>query len=136
MYQELKKFAKEQKYFHLHRIESGNTFAGIPDIYYTLDERCGWIELKQTEKKPDGSIVIPYRPGQQNWLNYHISLQTYAFVLLYFEKKYYLIYRNFRKSKFTTENELFFSCCWIGEKFNNDFLTGLEIKKETTKFHL
>lgn len=125
MYQELKKFTADNKYFHLHRIESGNTCSGIPDIYYIFCGRCGWIELKQTEKKSDGSIIIPYRPGQQNWLHEHISAQTYALVLLHCEEKYYLIHKNFKKKIFSDEKELLDSCCWKGKKLNSDFLSEL-----------
>ena len=43
---------------------------GIPDVSYGARGVQGWIELKQVARwRRDGTIVVPWRPGQREWLN-------------------------------------------------------------------
>lgn len=54
------------------RIESGETGKGIPDIYaVSVTGVAYWLELKRVHRPVGNSMVleIPWRPGQQSWLN-------------------------------------------------------------------
>ena len=54
------------------RIESGLTGRGIPDIYaISPTGEAFWFELKRVHSKVRGKdrSPIPWRPGQQAWLN-------------------------------------------------------------------
>lgn len=54
------------------RIESGETGKGIPDIYaVSIEGVAYWLELKRVHKSMGRNSVveIPWRPGQQSWLN-------------------------------------------------------------------
>lgn len=54
------------------RIESGETGKGIPDIYaVSIEGAAYWLELKRVHKSigRDSVVEIPWRPGQQSWLN-------------------------------------------------------------------
>jgi hypothetical protein len=64
--------------FKMHRIESGGTESGIPDIYFECNFLTGWIESKKITipKKEDTPVKIPWRPGQLKWLNNHYTNAT------------------------------------------------------------
>lgn len=53
------------------RIESGETGKGIPDLFVITKGVPMWIELKRIHSTCSGKQVleIPWRPGQQAWLN-------------------------------------------------------------------
>lgn len=54
------------------RIESGETGKGIPDIYaVSIEGAAYWLELKRVHKSIGRNpiVEIPWRPGQQSWLN-------------------------------------------------------------------
>ena len=54
------------------RIETGSTKAGVPDVFYTMDNMMGWVELKVFTSLPKGenSIVkMKVSPLQAHWLN-------------------------------------------------------------------
>lgn len=54
------------------RIESGETGKGIPDIYaVSVRGAAYWLELKRVHKSigHETALEIPWRPGQQSWLN-------------------------------------------------------------------
>lgn len=51
------------------RIESGGTGRGIPDLYCIIKGKAVWIELKRVHHKASEYEAIPWRPGQQGWLN-------------------------------------------------------------------
>lgn len=62
---------RKQNWF-IQRIETGSTGRGVPDIYAIApDGTAVWIELKRVHKTAKGrhSLDIPWRPGQQAWLN-------------------------------------------------------------------
>lgn len=66
---------------NLHRIESGGTELGIPDIYFESYNKTGWIESKRTiwpirETTP---IKIKFQPGQLNFINNHNILTGLEF---------------------------------------------------------
>ena len=53
------------------RIETGSTKIGVPDIFYTMNDKMGWVELKVFNNLPKGenSIVkIKISPLQVHWL--------------------------------------------------------------------
>lgn len=51
------------------RIES-HMSAGIPDIFYAIESRSGWIELKSVEKDNDRMVTIrTLTDAQINWLH-------------------------------------------------------------------
>lgn len=63
--------AMRNKGIFVQRIESGETGKGIPDLYVITRGVSMWIELKRvhstcSDKK---NVDIPWRPGQQAWLN-------------------------------------------------------------------
>ena len=55
------------------RIESGETGKGIPDLFVITKGVPMWIELKrvhgQIPRHSGLCVQIPWRPGQQAWLN-------------------------------------------------------------------
>lgn len=53
------------------RIESGETGKGIPDLFVITKGVPMWIELKRVHGTCSGKqfLEIPWRPGQQAWLN-------------------------------------------------------------------
>ena len=62
--------AMRNKGIFVQRIESGETGKGIPDLF-VITKRCPmWIELKRVHGACHRDYVeIPWRPGQQAWLN-------------------------------------------------------------------
>lgn len=92
----LKKLKKDMgRLVHFYKIETGSTEYSIPDTFYCGYNFCGWIEIKQISK-PVKKIVIPYRPGQRNWLENHKKFNLNVFILLYYHNKFYLL-NDFRK---------------------------------------
>lgn len=61
--------AMRNKGIFVQRIESGSTGRGIPDIYAIVQNNAIWIELKRVRHKMRRYEEIPWRPGQQSWLN-------------------------------------------------------------------
>lgn len=61
---------RKHNYF-VQRIESGTTGKGIPDIYCISNKgKDIWLELKRVHKNcTNNTEIIPWRPGQQAWLN-------------------------------------------------------------------
>lgn len=63
--------AMRAKGIFVQRIESGETGKGIPDLFVITKGTPMWIELKRihgtcSDKR---TLEIPWRPGQQAWLN-------------------------------------------------------------------
>lgn len=62
--------AMRNKGIFVQRIESGETGKGIPDLFVITKGVPMWIELKRVHGACHRSYVeIPWRPGQQAWLN-------------------------------------------------------------------
>jgi hypothetical protein len=63
--------AMRNKGIFVQRIESGETGKGIPDLFVITKRVPMWIELKRVHGTipPTGVVTIPWRPGQQAWLN-------------------------------------------------------------------
>lgn len=63
--------AMRAKGIFVQRIESGETGKGIPDLFVITKGTPMWIELKRVHdtcgRKP--VLEVPWRPGQQAWLN-------------------------------------------------------------------
>ena len=119
IYQKLKQLFDKNNFGEITRIESGSTVLGIPDCYYASLKGChGWIELKQTKQSKNGKIKIPYRPGQQRWLNFHAKLDLNIFVLLWLEGYFYLINKNFLIKEYLNLQQLIMHCCCIGSLEN------------------
>lgn len=66
------------------RIESGTTGKGIPDIYAIVGRTPIWIELKRVRHNKSRYEVIPWRPGQQAWLNDVVARGQQAITLCCF----------------------------------------------------
>lgn len=127
MYKEMKKLFGNKGL--LRRIESG-VYVGFPDVIYTYCGTTGWIELKQTKQQKNGKIKIPYRPGQQGFLIENELHGGTGFVLLYLDNNfgsshYFLINTSFNLKYFKNIECLCNSCCWVGDKLNNEFLSVL-----------
>jgi len=67
-------------------IES-HAHSGIPDIFYRTSMVSGWIESKIAEVTKDGTIYVPFRPGQINWLYSHKRLGGKTFLFLVIENR-------------------------------------------------
>lgn len=62
--------AMRNKGIFVQRIESGETGKGIPDLFVITKGTPMWIELKRVHSACHRNYVeIPWRPGQQAWLN-------------------------------------------------------------------
>lgn len=62
--------AMRNKGIFVQRIESGETGKGIPDLFIITKGVPMWIELKRIHGACHRNYVeIPWRPGQQAWLN-------------------------------------------------------------------
>lgn len=63
--------AMRNKGIFVQRIESGETGKGIPDLFVITKGTPMWIELKRVHDTCSGkfAVEIPWRPGQQAWLN-------------------------------------------------------------------
>ena len=62
--------AMRNKGIFVQRIESGETGKGIPDLFVITKKVPMWIELKRVHGACHRDYVeIPWRPGQQAWLN-------------------------------------------------------------------
>lgn len=62
--------AMRNKGIFVQRIESGETGKGIPDLFVITQGTPMWIELKRVHGVCHRTMVeIPWRPGQQAWLN-------------------------------------------------------------------
>lgn len=131
MSRQLKKLFAECDYSgFLMRIETG-TRSGVPDLYYILDSSSGWIELKQCRQQKNLIIKIPYRPGQQGFLQEHLFCGGKSFVLLHLEdytgvKKFYLINHNFNLKVLKNTASLKSCCCWQGNILNEELLHCLK----------
>lgn len=78
---------RKQGYF-VQRIETGSTGRGVPDIYcITPDGRAMWLELKRVHSSAKGKdrVTIPWRPGQQAWLNMVHKFRQTARTLVAFD---------------------------------------------------
>lgn len=75
------------------RIESsaGN---GVPDVYYSVPGKGGWIELKyipKWPKRPTTKVKLPLRPEQKLWIKQHGELTGRVFVLVRIEDDFFLV---------------------------------------------
>lgn len=63
--------AMRNKGIFVQRIESGETGKGIPDLFVITKGTPMWVELKRVHDTCSGKqfLEIPWRPGQQAWLN-------------------------------------------------------------------
>lgn len=63
--------AMRAKGIFVQRIESGETGKGIPDLFIITKGVPMWIELKRVHDTCSDKqfLEIPWRPGQQAWLN-------------------------------------------------------------------
>lgn len=63
--------AMRNKGIFVQRIESGETGKGIPDLFVITKGTPMWIELKRVHGTCSNKsfVEIPWRPGQQAWLN-------------------------------------------------------------------
>ena len=63
--------AMRAKGIFVQRIESGETGKGIPDLFIITKGTPMWIELKRIHGTCSDKqfLEIPWRPGQQAWLN-------------------------------------------------------------------
>lgn len=65
--------AMRNKGIFVQRIESGETGKGIPDLFVITKGVPMWIELKRIHGRIPANtglyVTIPWRPGQQAWLN-------------------------------------------------------------------
>lgn len=63
--------AMRAKGIFVQRIESGETGKGIPDLFIITKGVPMWIELKRVHSTCSNKqyVEIPWRPGQQAWLN-------------------------------------------------------------------
>lgn len=63
--------AMRNKGIFVQRIESGETGKGIPDLFVITQGIPMWVELKRIHDTCSDKKVleIPWRPGQQAWLN-------------------------------------------------------------------
>jgi len=55
-------------------IESHGTRIGVPDLFIKSPFSEGWMELKQFTLNKQGTISIPFRPGQLAWIHNYLSL--------------------------------------------------------------
>ena len=73
------------KGWFIQRIESGTTGKGIPDIYAVSPTGVAlWLELKRVHHNKGFEEVIPWRPGQQAWLNGITRRKQLAYTLVAF----------------------------------------------------
>ena len=64
----------------LYRIE--NRTGKVPDIYFSIKDSNGWIELKNIVMvKKNGIIDIPFRPGQYPWIIDHLRYNKNIFLI-------------------------------------------------------
>jgi hypothetical protein len=111
-------------FFDFEKIESGRTGTGIPDIFYSGLSCCGWIESKQKSGlKRTTNIEIPYRPGQQKWLNNKKKKGLNVYVLFYTHGKYFLL-DDFRDS-FPSIQEMETISLWVGKNLYSTKLISL-----------
>lgn len=63
--------AMRNKGIFVQRIESGETGKGIPDLFVITMGTPMWIELKRIHDTCSNKqyVEIPWRPGQQAWMN-------------------------------------------------------------------
>lgn len=79
------------------RIETGVTKAGVPDVFFTMEGRMGWIELKLAKKLPardSSKIPVKISPLQVHWLQTRFRLcqgGTWLFIAIENPRCYYLI---------------------------------------------
>lgn len=76
--------AMRNKGIFVQRIESGSTGRGVPDIYCIIGETPLWIELKRVRRNSTRYVEVPWRPGQQAWLNEVTRRGQLAFTLCCF----------------------------------------------------
>ena len=87
------------------RIETGITRAGIPDIFFTIDSRMGWIELKSIKKLPskETSLVESKISALQvHWLKTRWP-NTWLLLRVDTPKSFYLFKGNHVRNKWTLE---------------------------------
>lgn len=77
IYELFKKWKREHNSFDdlikFHRIETGNTELAVPDLYFRLCSKTGWIEMKYIKwPKRKNTLIRPkWRPGQFQWIIQH-----------------------------------------------------------------
>lgn len=113
-------------------IETSATEIGIPDVYYFTTTQVyavnGWLELKIGKQRMDGSIVIPYRPGQRTFLIEHIKCNPKTFVLIWYMDRYFLLSTFYLY--FHTLNELIENSLYIGTSLKTENFLEILLKKE------
>ena len=79
--------AMRAKGIFVQRIESGETGKGIPDLFVITRGVPMWIELKRVHDTCSDKLyfTIPWRPGQQAWLNDVQSRGVMCFTLACFD---------------------------------------------------
>jgi len=126
IYKKLKLFFDTYKVGEIIKIESGITCLGIPDSYYACYNGIhGWIEIKQLKNYKGGIISIPYRPGQQAWLNLFNKIIKTVYVFILIKDEYYLINKNFKQKRFVNLEALCHNVIWHNKKLNTDLKSVL-----------
>ena len=73
-------------------IESPGTQRSIPDLHARSRTADWWIELKQaTVMAMTGEVMIPWRPGQRNWLRHHDTKNGNVALIITIGTTYYII---------------------------------------------
>jgi hypothetical protein len=78
------------------RIETGSTTMGVPDVFFSMPGRMGWIELKLVKSLPardSSKVSMKISPLQVHWLksrHAHFG-NTWLFICLQTPKTFYLI---------------------------------------------
>lgn len=103
-------------------IETGATKVGIPDVFFSVVNHCGWIELK--EIKTVVKLKVDYEPGQQMWLKKHKRLRLNVFTLISVSDLFVLT--KVFKDEFKSMDELASTAEWCGRKFKDySFINAL-----------
>ena len=79
--------AMRAKGIFVQRIESGETGKGIPDLFVITKGTPMWVELKRVHGTCSDKqfLEIPWRPGQQAWLNDVQSRGVTCFTLVCYD---------------------------------------------------
>lgn len=78
----------------IHKIETGSTEIGIPDLHVRTHRHDLWIELKEIKawpKRVSTTIKPAWRPGQLFWIRNHQSRSGNAFVCITYQNDWYLL---------------------------------------------
>lgn len=77
----------------IHKIESGSTEVGFPDWYIRTMCTDIWIEAKELKRWPvreSTKIIIPFGPGQFNWIMQHKKLHGKVMLIVTYKNEWYL----------------------------------------------